>query len=185
MITSGDRYIGGGKVFFIPKDSTEIEIGEVQEATISQNVEFADAFSRDTVMKTLVEKVVKSIEGSGKFSTQKVNVKNLAMFLLGNETTEDFTTGDTLPDGSTAGADVTIVKIEAGTNPVVEGALKFVGDEDGAKKPVLVIPSVVITPSGDMPLIADDFTNLSFDFAILKQAGSEKLYDEYLMDVGA
>ncbi|MGB7402701.1 MAG: hypothetical protein WA916_08970 [Arcobacter sp.] len=183
MITSGDRYIGGGKIFFTPKDGEEVEIGEIQEATISTSVEFAEAWSKDTSMAKLVERIAKKVDASGKFSTQKVNLTNTAMFLLGTEATEDFVTGDTLPDGTTATADVTIAKIIAGNKPVVEGELKFIGDEDGAKKPVIVIPSVVLTPSGDLPMIVDEFAKLSFDFAILQTGG--KLFDEYLMDVGA
>lgn len=181
MITSGDRYIGGGKFYFTPKGGTEFEIGEIQEAAISHSVEFADAFSKDTVMKALVEKVAKSISASGKFSTQKVNLKNLSMFMLGTETSESFTAGDTLPDGTVATADIVIPKIEAGNKPIVEGSLKFVGDEDGAKKPVIVVPSAVITPNGDLPMIIEEFAKLNFDFAILKTNG--KLYDEYIMDV--
>ncbi|MGE4517318.1 MAG: hypothetical protein AB7D96_10705 [Arcobacteraceae bacterium] len=184
MKTQGDRYIGGGKLYFTPVGGgAEFEIGEVQEATINTSVEFAEAWSKDSVMAKLVERVAKKIDASGKFSTQKLNLKNTAMFMLGTETTETFEIGETLPDGTTATAQVVIPKITAGNKPVVEGQLKFIGDEDGAKKPVIVIPSVVLTPSGDLPLIVDEFAKLSFDFAILQV--DDRLYDEYTMTVGA
>lgn len=182
MLTNGDRYIGGGKMFFTPDGGVEAEIGEIQDATISNSVEFAEAFSKDTVMKKLVERVAKSLSASGKFTTQKLNLTNTSMYLLGTESTETFETGEELPDGTTATEQVIIPKITAGDNPVVAGALKFVGDEDGPKKPVIKIPSVVLTPSGDLPMIVDEFAQLSFDFAILETDG--RLYDEYIMTVG-
>lgn len=182
MITQGDRYIGGGKVFFTPTNGTEFEVGEIQEATITNSVEFAEAFSKDTVIKKLVERVAKSINASGKFSTQKLNLTNIAMFVLGKEGSDTFEIGDELPDGTTATEQVVIPKITAGDNPVIDGSLKFIGDEDGPKKPVIVVPSVVLTPSGDLPLIVEEFASLSFDFAILETDG--RLYDEYIMDVG-
>jgi len=184
MITQGDRYIGGGILEFKKSgETTWVEIGEIQEAKINMSVTFADAFSKDRVQKKLVEKVAKEINSTTSFSTQKVNVHNLAMFLLGTESTENYSIGDELPDGSIATEATTAVKIKAGDNPVIEGSLRFIGDEDGAKKPVILIHQAVITPSGDLPMIVDEFANLSYEGAILET--DDGFYDEYLMDVGA
>jgi len=176
-----DRYIGGGTLWFTPVGGTEYEIGEVQSAEIEISTETKDAMNKDQVISKKVAKVVTSITASLKFETQITNATNTAMFMLGTETTEDFTTGDTLPDGTTATADVSIPVITAGTNPLVEGSFKFVGDEDGDTKPVLVVPSAVVTPSGSVGYIVDDFTKLSFSGEVLETAGV--FYKEYRMTV--
>ena len=68
MRTIGDRYIGGGKMFFTPfkKDGTpdtEFEICEVQSGQLTWNIEKKEAFSKDRVIKQMVEQIVTSIDG--------------------------------------------------------------------------------------------------------------------------
>jgi hypothetical protein len=167
-----DRYIGGGKVYFTPLENgtlgTEYEIGEVQSASLSFNVTTVDAFNRDQTMKKLVAKVATGVDAVVKLETQITNAKNTAMAMLGTEDSETFAIGDTLPDGTTAAAETTIPVIKAGEKPIIEGQLKFVGDEDGDTKPVLLVFNAVMTPSGDIGYIMDDFSKLSFDGAVLK-----------------
>ncbi|MGB3751874.1 MAG: hypothetical protein WA945_09930 [Arcobacteraceae bacterium] len=177
-----DRYIGGGKLFFTPKDGSEYEIGEVQSAEIEISTETKDAMNKDQVINKKVAKVVTSISASIKFETQITNAANTAMFMLGSEDSETFAIGDDLPDGTTATAETVIPVITAGTNPLIEGSFKFVGDEDGDKKPVLIVPSAVVTPSGSVGYIVDDFTKLSFAGEILEEDGV--FYKEYRMTVG-
>ena len=59
MITTGNRYIGGGKLFFKSSvsGSTEVEIGEVQEANFNIGTTTKDAFSKDEVIKGVIENV--------------------------------------------------------------------------------------------------------------------------------
>lgn len=185
MKTTGDRYIGGGKLFFTPNKAAavRVEIGEIQECTLSMSVETKDAFSKDTVMKKLVEKVATAINASLKFTTQIRNKNNTAMAMLGSELTKTFEIGDTLPNGTVATAQVAIPYIKAGTDPIIEGKLEFVGDEDGAKQAVLVVHNAVITPTGDVSYISEDFSVLSFEGAVLETA--DGLVDEYEITVGA
>lgn len=185
MITSGERYIGGGKLFFTENKvgATEVEIGEVQSATLKVGVETKEAFSKDTTMKKLVEKVATAINATIAFETQITNAHNTAMAMLGTSTTETFAIGDTLPDGTVATAETIVPVIEVGTRPIIEGQLKFVGDEDGAKKPVLLVFNAVITPTGDIGYIVEDFTKLAFEGAVLET--DEGYAKEYRMTVGA
>lgn len=185
MITTGDRYIGGGKLFFKENKagSTEVEIGEVQSASLKIGVETKDAFSKDSTMKKIVEKVATAITATITFETQITNAHNTAMAMLGTNKTETFAIGSTLPDGSTATAETVIPVIEIGTKPIIEGQLKFVGDEDGAKKPVLLVFNAVITPTGDIGYIVEDFTKLSFEGAVLET--DDGYAKEYRMTVGA
>lgn len=185
MKTTGDRYIGGGKLFFTSSKSgsTRIEIGEVQECTLTMSVETKDAFSKDTVMKKLVEKVATSITSTLKFTTQIRNSNNTAMAMLGATATKTFDIGDTLPNGTVATASTTLNYIKAGAEPIIEGKLEFVGDEDGAKQAVLVVHSAVITPTGDIAYISEDFSQLSFEGAVLETV--DGYADEYEIEVGA
>ncbi|MFA9238292.1 MAG: hypothetical protein ACEQSQ_00200 [Candidatus Paceibacteria bacterium] len=183
MITTGSRYIGGGKLFFKSSvsGSTEVEIGEVQEATFNIGVTTKDAFSKDETMKKLVEKVATEINATIKFTTQIRDAKNMALALLGTASTETFAVGALLPDGTTATAITVVPVINAGTTPIVSGQLKFVGDAKGVKKPILLIYEAVITPTGDIGYIVEDFTTLSFEGAVLQTpSGYAK---EYTMTV--
>ncbi|RBQ28415.1 hypothetical protein [Aliarcobacter vitoriensis] len=185
MITEGQRYIGGGKLFFTENKigASEIEIGEIQEASLNVGVETAEAFSKDNTMKKLVEKVPTNITGSLKFTTQKINLNNMAMAMLGTLTDEEFDIGEVLPDGTTATTLTTVPVIKIGEKPIIEGQFRFVGDEDGAFKPVLVVFNAAVTPSGELPYITDNFATLSFEGAVLKtDNGYAK---EYRMKVGA
>lgn len=183
MITKGNRYIGGGRLYFkANKDgATEVEIGEVQSATLKVGVETKDAFSKDQTMKKLVEKVAIAINATISFETQITNAHNTAMAMLGSENTETFEIGETLPDGTIATAQTVVPVILVGTKPIIEGQLKFVGDEDGATKPVLLIFNAVITPTGDIGYIVEDFSKLTFEGAVLKT--DEGYAKEYRMTV--
>jgi len=183
MITSGNRYIGGGRLLFKSNaaGSVEVEIGEVQEANFNIGVVTKDAFSKDETMKKLVEKVATEITATIKFTTQIRDAKNMALALLGTTTTETFAVGSLLPDGTTATASTIVPVINAGTTPIMSGQLKFVGDAKGAKKPILLLFNVVITPTGDIGYIVEDFTTLSFEGAVLQTASGYA--KEYIMTV--
>ncbi len=186
MIKNGDngieRYIGGGKIYFTLKgESVEREIGECLSANVSIEVQTAEALSHDDCMSKKVDLAVKSIGGKIEFTTQNVNAKNMAMSMLGSVESVSVKSGDKLPDGSVASKNMTIQKIKAGTTPILQGSIKFVGDSCGDKKAVLVVHNAVITPKGNFNYIADEFQKLEFSGEIM---GSENGYfDEYRMDI--
>lgn len=187
MRTLEDRYIGGGKIFFAPFKSdgtldTEFEIGECQSGELSFNVEKKEAFSKDRVIKQMVEQVVTKIDSTFKFSTQKVNSKNLVLAKMGVEEIINYAIGDDLPDGTVATAVGTYTKIKMAENPIQKGQIRFVGDEDGDSKPVLLLYSVVLAPTGGFNYFAEDFANLEFESAVLKTANGYG--DEFWMKVG-
>lgn len=180
-----DRYIGGGKLFFrsTKAGATEVELGEVQDVNFKVNVTTKDAFVKDGVMKRLVAKVATEITSTVSFSVQKLDINNMAMAMLGSVSTKTFDVGSMLPDNTTATASKTIPVIKVGDNPIIEGQLRFIGDEDGEQKPVLLIFNAVITPNGDISYITEDFSKLSFEGAVLKTA--DGYAEEYRMTVGA
>ncbi|WP_418180744.1 hypothetical protein ACNSOL_01355 [Aliarcobacter lanthieri] len=187
MRTEGNRYIGGGKIFFTPikKDGTlgdEFEIGECQTGELNFNVEKKEAFSKDRVIKQLVEQVVTNIDATFKFTTQKVNNENLVLAKMGVKEEITYAVGDTLPDGTIATSSGTYTKIKMAENPIQKGQLKFIGDEDGDSKPVLILFSVALAPSTGFNYFTDDFATLEFEAAVLKT--DDGYGDEFWMKVG-
>lgn len=187
MRTEGNRYIGGGKILFTPlkKDGTlgdEFEIGECQSGELSFNVEKKDAFSKDRVIKQLVEQVVTNIDATFKFTTQKLNTENLVLAKMGVKEEITYDIGDTLPDGTIATKAGTYTKIKMAENPIQNGQIRFIGDEDGASKPVLVLYSVALAPSSGFNYFSDEFATLEFEAAVLKT--DDGYGDEYWMEVG-
>ena len=187
MRTIGDRYIGGGKIFFTPILSngtlgTEFEFGECQSGELSFDVEKKEAFSKDRSIKQMVEQIVTDIKATFKFSTQKMSSKNLVLAKMGKEEEISYDIGDTLPDGTVATKAGTYTKIKMAENPIQKGQIKFVGDEDGASKPVLVLYSVALAPSSGFNYFSDDFATLEFEAAVLKT--DDGYGDEFWLKVG-
>ena len=67
--------------------------------------------------------------------------------------------------------------------PILNGQLRFVGDEDGASKPVLLLYNVSMAPAGDFDYISEDFAQLSFEAAVMKSdEGYAKEYFEFVKE---
>ncbi len=179
------RYLGGGKLYWKPNTASAVEreLAEVQDFTIKPTTEKKEAFSKANVQKTLVAYVITGFNLTVSFSVQKMDIDVMAMALGGTVSNEVFAVGATLPDMTTATESTTIPVINVGANPLIEGQLRFVGDEDGDQKPVMLIHNAAITTSGDIPMISEDFGKLAFEGAVLK---TDKGYmNEYFMTVGA
>ena len=179
------RYLGGGELYWKPNKvgAVERKLAEVQDFTLKPTVDKKEAFSKASIMKTLVAYVVTGYNLTVSFSVQKMDIEVMAMALGGTVSNEVFAIGATLPDMTVATKSTTIPVIRVGSNPLIEGQLRFIGDEDGDQKPVLLIHNSAITTSGDIPMITEDFAKLSFEGAVLK---TDKGYtDTYLMTVGA
>lgn len=187
MKTLEDRYIGGGKIFFTPlkKDGTlgtEFEIGECQSGELSFNTEKKDAFSKDRVIKQLVEQIVTKIDATFKFTTQKLTLENLVLAKMGVKEEITYSIGDTLPDGTVATAAGKYTAIKMAENPIQKGQIRFVGDEDGDSKPILLLYSVALAPSTGFNYFSDEFATLEFEAVVLKT--DEGYGTEFWMKVG-
>ncbi len=186
-IATIERYIGGGTIYFTPYENgaygTEIEIGEIKEASVKVASDTVEAFSQSAGPEELVEDVVMKTSGTFSYKTQNVNKENLAMALMGTLTTETFTTGATLPDGTTAAADTTVDKIVGMQKPLQKGKFRIVGEpvNETAKRPVLVIHLGSVKPTDSVGYIMKDFAALAFEGSILRT--SDGFFDEYLMEV--
>ncbi|NOQ31516.1 MAG: hypothetical protein GQ570_10365 [Helicobacteraceae bacterium] len=180
-----ERYIGGGKLYFAKFNGvdydTEVEIGEIQSASLKVNANYTDALSKDTGVAKKVDKVATSTDSSISFTTQNVNKENMAMAMFGDLTTETFAIGELLPDGTVATAEVTIPVIIGAQQPKVEGKLRLVGvNVTGTEDPVLLVHHAAITPSGDVrDYFADKHSTLGFDGEVMEING--EYFKEYFI----
>ncbi|WP_455756475.1 hypothetical protein [Sulfurimonas sp.] len=178
-----ERHIGGGKAYFSNWNGTaydaEIEIGEVQGVNLKLSPSYTEARSRDTGVSKVVDKTLSDLTGTLSFTTQNVNKENMAMAMLGELTTETFAIGDTLPDGTVAVAEVILPVIIGGKIPRIEGKMRVVVENiSGDFNPVLEVPLVVLTPSGDIrDYFSDKHATISFDGEITEVAG--EYFKEY------
>lgn len=180
-----ERYIAGGKLYFTPLENgvygTEYEIGELTEATIETNREYAEAFNKDAGQKVLAEKVLKQEDYTLSFKTQNVNSTNLAIALGAVAQTINFAIGDTLPDGTTATVAGEYVKLDAGSKALVVGKLRFVSAPQTGKKRVTEVPKAHVTMSGSIALMSEDFATLDFEGSAMKDDTTGKYYIEYIL----
>jgi hypothetical protein len=180
-----ERYIGGGNLFFSKFNGStyeaEVEIGEIQSATLKISQTYADAFSKDSGQSKKVDKVATSTETSIAFTTQNVNKANMAMAMFGIATTETFAIGATLPDGTVATVETVLDVINGATLSKIEGKIKIVGKNiTGTQDPVLLVYLAVITPSGDVrDYFAEKHSTLGFDGEILETV--DGYFKEYLI----
>lgn len=180
-----ERYLGGGTIHFALWNGSlyeaEVEIGEVQSATLKITTEEADAFSKDNGIKKQVDKVVTAINSNFSFTTQNVAKENMAMAMFGDLQTETFAIGDTLPDGVVATAEIVIPVIIGGVNPIIEGKVRIVGvNVSGDNNPVLLVHHTFLKASGDVrDYFADKHTTLAFEGEIVEMNG--EYFKEYLI----
>lgn len=185
MANEIERYISGGKIYFAELEGgtygTEFEIGELVEATIEPNREYAEAFNRDNGQKVLAEKVLKQEDYTCAFKSQNINATNLGLALGAEVETITYEVGDKLPDGSTATVTGTYKRIDAGSKAVIVGRIRFVSAPQTGKKRITELPKAHITLSGSIALMSEDFATLDFEASAMKDDTSGKYYIEYIM----
>lgn len=69
-------------------------------------------------------------------------------------------------------------RIKTGAESELRGALRIIADNASGKDRDWYMPSVTLTPSGEIPIIADstDFASMGFSVEILKPANGEAIY---------
>jgi len=181
-----ERYIGGGRVFLSKWNGVtydlEVEVGEIQNATLKISQDYADAMSKDNGIQKKVDKVAKSTNATISFTTQNVNKVNMAMAMFGADTlTETFAIGATLPDNTVATVSTIIPVINGATLSKIEAQIRIIGvNLSGSDNPVLLVHHAVITPTGDIrDFFADKHATLGFDGEILEVAAG--YFKEYLI----
>lgn len=178
-----ELYIGGGILYgakFNGTDyDTEVEIGHLESANLKIDTEEVDVDSKDTGVKKRVAKFVTAITSNLTFTTKNVNKENMAIAMLGTETTETFAIGATLPDNTIATVETTLPVIIGGANPIVEMKLRFVATNiAGDFNPVLLIHHAYVKASGDVrDYFADKASTLDFDAEVVETNG--EYFKEY------
>jgi hypothetical protein len=185
MAIEVERYIAGGQIYFAELTDgtygTEYEIGELTEATIDVNREYAEAFNKDAGQKVLAAKVLKQEDYTCTFKSQNINATNLALALGSEVETINYIVGDALPDGTTATETGTYKRIDAGSKSVIVGRIRFISAPQVGKKRIVELPKAHITLSGSIALMSEDFATLDFEASAMKDDTTGKYYREYIM----
>jgi hypothetical protein len=69
-------------------------------------------------------------------------------------------------------------RVKSGSVSELSGALRIVADNASGTNRDWYMPSVTLTPSGELPIVAEgtDFVQMQFDLEVLKSANAEALY---------
>lgn len=69
-------------------------------------------------------------------------------------------------------------KVQSGAKAEMSGALRIVADNASGANRDFFMPKVTLTPSGDLPIIAEgtDFVQMQFGLEVLKSANAEAIY---------
>lgn len=181
-----ERYIAGGRLFFARLNTstgtygTEYEIGEVVEATIESEKEFVDAFNRDSGQSVLAQKALKKEGYTLSYKTQNINVDNLKLALGALGETVNYAVGAKLPNGKVATVAGTYTKLIAGSDPIIEGRLKFVSAPIVGKQRVTELPRAFLESSGQLGLMMEEFATLEGKGSAMKDENGH-YYIEYVM----
>jgi len=185
-----ERYIGGGKVFLSKFNGTdyedEVEVGEIQSATLKMSQTTTDAMSKDSGISKKVDKVVTATDTTLSFTTQNLDKKNLAMAMFGSDAdTETFAIGDTLPDNTVATEETIVPVIKGASLSKIEAKVKIIGvNVSGDSNPVLLVHHAYLTPSSDIrDYFAEKHATLGFDCEIMETP--DGYFKEYLIPKGA
>lgn len=75
-------------------------------------------------------------------------------------------------------ASATWSRVTTGSSSEVSGRLRIIADNASGPNRDFYMPSVTLTPSGDLPIVQDgtDFTKLEFSLEVLKPANGEAIY---------
>ena len=169
-----EYYLGGGDVEFIPinpdgSEGTPIQIGCLKEASIKIETSLVDIVCRSGAVKITKDKIISEKKGTLTFKTNNTNIDNLAFALGGTKGTKHFNAGDLLPDGTTAAndMDVPVIEVDNKSN-LFRGKVKFIGEPaTGNVKPVFEVLYAVVQSDGDISLVSDSETELSFSAEML------------------
>lgn len=169
-------YIGGGVVSFekliddTPTYEAPVEIGLVQNFSISTSMEYAQVMDFSGSYQELYEDALQSKEISVTFTTAEVSKQTLLMALYGTEATSTAAVGDILPDGTTAAGTETITTIDAGKLNRYDGRLTFV--QSPATGPVrkFTFYKTRIKPAAELALMSNEYVTIDMEAAVYKTA---------------
>lgn len=165
------RYLGGGRLYFEKKVngvlSAKKEIGDVKEFKITTAIETIEAESESGSTPEVVDEVVTKATYTISFSTMQVDKDTLVLALLGTLGTKQYSSGDTLPDGSTASAATTYTTIDP-TQDLVEGRVTFVSSPKRGKKRVVIFHNVNLKFNADLLLQSKEFVTIPFEGKVLR-----------------
>lgn len=140
---STDNYtLGKGKITF-----NDLDLGNAPSFNFNVELEKLDHFSSRGGIKSKDLSIISQITPTVSFTLDEINGQNMELLALGKMT-----------DGV----------ISAFTETTVKGPLTFTSDNPVGNNMKIEFWNVSLTPSGEVSLIGDDWTTLSFTGEVLK-----------------
>lgn len=161
-------YLAGGIMYIQPylKDGSlreeKYDMGAT-EVTLTRDTQSASAFTRSGGLKQKIAEVVTEENYTMKITCNSFSPANLANALGSSVEEVVFKENEILPSGKVSDGEYKYVKINAGTNPLLKAKLIFVGSPVCGKRVIAIIHEANIKMSGDLPLMSEDFANMSFE----------------------
>ncbi len=173
-------FLSGGTLYLEPYKNgaltgEKFDMGAT-EITVSRDTTTAQAFTKAGGLKQKIAEVVTEENYTMRIKCNSFSPANLAA-ALGSEVKEvTIKNGETLPNGATATADASFVKLEAGINPLLTARITFDGTPVQGKKAVVVFHEASIKFSGELPLMSEEFATADFEASAVK---TDKGYMDY------
>lgn len=161
-------YLAGGIMYIQPylQDGSlseeKYDMGAT-EVTLTRDTQSATAFTRSGGLKQKIAEVVTEENYTMKITCNSFSPANLANALGSRIEEVVFQENEILPSGEVSDGEYKYVKISAGTNPLLKAKLIFVGIPVAGKRVIAIIHEANIKMSGDLPLMSEDFANMSFE----------------------
>ncbi|TLD81297.1 hypothetical protein [Helicobacter trogontum] len=161
-------YLAGGIMYIQPylQDGSlseeKYDMGAT-EVTLTRDTQSATAFTRSGGLKQKIAEVVTEENYTMKITCNSFSPANLANALGSRIEEVVFQENEILPSGEVSDGEYKYVKISAGTNPLLKAKLIFVGIPVAGKRVIAIIHEANIKMGGDLPLMSEDFANMSFE----------------------
>jgi hypothetical protein len=165
MAADDNFYLGGGKLYRkLSGDVAYVLIGGAKKISYSAKVDYAEVFDSAGAVPALTKRTAKKYDATLKFETDNWSANTLTMFLMATQGTSTLTDTEA---GWTAKA---VTKLDIGKTLILTGAFKFVSVNASGQPIVFEMLNVSLQASGDLLLQTEDFTTISFEGSVLKDA---------------
>lgn len=174
-------YLAGGELWFKRRGATTfVLIGGARKVAYTASVEHAESLDHSGKTLSLARRVPKKYSATLKFETDNWSYDNLMLFLMADTPIARAVTIPEYSGTSSRNANV----FEIGQNLLIEGAFRFVSDNESGHPIALDVYNVAVKVGGDLALQVEDFTPIQIEGTVMRsstgQYATMYVFDENL-----